>query len=257
VYTARNGLCRGLRRKGGFGFLPSVFYSLSLEEKFLKGLDLQGKVVYDVGAFTGLMAMYFARATGPSGRVVAFEPNPLLCNHIRQNFALNHLRNCVVMSCAVGNKAEVAELVFDMKFMGAGSVENMESKRIGQSKTSQSFLVNVNSLDNIMLKHGLPYPDFVKIDVQGFERQVLLGMKKIIGLYQPDLFVEVHGIPYGTWRRDNLVWIINFLEDRGYKVLHVESGQDANEMNLVDFQPDEHLYCRFLKGESAKTPKKA
>ena len=68
TYTVRNGLNKGLRRRGGLGWIP---YERSAPEAlFWKSLDCTGKVVYDVGAFHGLLTIYFART---AKLVVAFE----------------------------------------------------------------------------------------------------------------------------------------------------------------------------------------
>ena len=71
TYTARNSLNKGLRRRGVLGWL--LFESNDTPElRFWKQLDLDGKVVYDIGAFHGLLTIYFARR---ARMVVAWEPN--------------------------------------------------------------------------------------------------------------------------------------------------------------------------------------
>ena len=56
TYTVRHGLIRGMKRKGGLGFLPACVAgsgSHEAEESFLRELDLSDKVVYEIGAFEG------------------------------------------------------------------------------------------------------------------------------------------------------------------------------------------------------------
>jgi len=74
------------------------------EEKFLANIDLKGQTVFDVGAFTGLFTMFFARAVGKNGKVVAFEPNPSLCNKIKENSLLNNFGNVEVKQVAIGRE---------------------------------------------------------------------------------------------------------------------------------------------------------
>src|SRR3974390_1881809 len=71
TYTVQNGLNKGLKRRGGLGWLPFEAHS-SPELVFWKELDLDGKVVYDIGAFHGLLTIYFAKR---AKTVVAWEPN--------------------------------------------------------------------------------------------------------------------------------------------------------------------------------------
>ena len=75
VYTVQHGLAKGLKRRGGFGFLPKS--GLSKEERFLIELDIRGQTAYDIGGWEGVFTIFLARSVGQAGRVIVFEPNPL------------------------------------------------------------------------------------------------------------------------------------------------------------------------------------
>src|SRR5580704_10090805 len=72
TYTVRHGLAAGMKRRGGLWFLPFGGAETE-EERFLRQLDLSGKVVYDIGAFEGILSMFFSRR---AKQVVAYEPTP-------------------------------------------------------------------------------------------------------------------------------------------------------------------------------------
>ncbi|GAH05454.1 unnamed protein product, partial [marine sediment metagenome] len=55
----RGGIAKGLKRKGGFGFIPR---SNTIEEKFLLKLSLKGKIILDIGGFIGIYTLFFAKA---------------------------------------------------------------------------------------------------------------------------------------------------------------------------------------------------
>ena len=78
IYTSRSGLTKGLKRKGGLGFIPR---QLSLEEKFLMNLDINGQTIYDIGGNVGIFTMFFARSVGKKGKVITFEPNHWNCTY--------------------------------------------------------------------------------------------------------------------------------------------------------------------------------
>src|SRR5580704_17203984 len=59
TYTVRHGLIRGMRRKGGLGWIPAGI-AQTKEEIFWRGLPLAGLVIYDVGAFHGILTLFFA-----------------------------------------------------------------------------------------------------------------------------------------------------------------------------------------------------
>src|SRR5689334_19893846 len=74
AYTARGGVAKGLKRKGGLGFMPGFLAEETAESAFLSRLDFSGMVVYDIGGFQGLMTLRFAKE---ASRVITFEANPL------------------------------------------------------------------------------------------------------------------------------------------------------------------------------------
>src|SRR5512132_3013388 len=70
-YTCRRGLMRGLKRRGGLGFVPGG--TPTPEEEFLRSLDLKEKTVFDIGGFHGLMTVFFASR---AKQVITYEPLP-------------------------------------------------------------------------------------------------------------------------------------------------------------------------------------
>ncbi len=97
------------------GSPPTPFstpFEMTEEEKFLADLDLKDQIVFDVGAFNGLLTMFFARAVGKNGKVVAFEPNPSLCNKIKENLMLNNFDNVKVNQLALGRERKKETLAF-------------------------------------------------------------------------------------------------------------------------------------------------
>lgn len=240
VYTARSGLCIGLKRKGGLGFLPQIG-RLTVEHSFLSNLELKGKTVFDVGAADGLFSCFFASKVGPMGKVIAFEPNLRLCKRTLENLSLNKFDNAQVMNYAVGSMKETVTLHFSSKIPTAGSLAPEEINRISKLRDTSTQKVSIDTIDNMIREFSLPEPDFVKIDVQGFERQVLEGMKQTILHHKPELLVEIHSIPKDSWKTTNLKDILDKLGNFGYRVIHVETGLSVKP---EEFNSDEHLYAQ-------------
>lgn len=242
VYKARCGLVKGLKRKGGLGFIPKIMEATE-EEKFLANLDLKGQTVFDVGAAYGLFTMFFARAVGKGGKVVAFEPNPNLCNKIKENLLLNNFDNVKVKQIALGRDRKKETLAFPSMIPGVGSIEKHEKTRILRQKGAKTVEVKVDTVDNLIAAKKLPKPEFIKIDVQGVELDVLVGMSNTIKMCKPKILVEVHSIPYVNWKIKNVQRIVEFLMENGYSLYHVESGKTINSSNAHIIKEDEHLYC--------------
>jgi FkbM family methyltransferase len=136
----------------------------------------RGSLVYDVGANIGIYAMLFSRLVGPSGGVLAFEPSPTVAKELRANLTLNGMTNVEVVESAVGSTAGIA------RFDPAG-----DQSAIGHLSASGSATVTTMTLDGIGRD-----PAVIKIDVEGFESQVLLGSRETILRCQPVLLIELH-----------------------------------------------------------------
>lgn len=241
IYTVRYGLLKGLKRKGGLGFIPII--KMTEEERFLANLELKGQTVYDVGAFIGLFTMFFACAVGENGKVIAFEPNPGLCIKIKENLLLNNFHNVKVMQLALGREKKREILAFPSTIPGVGSIEEHEKIRILNQRGATTVEVEVNTVDNLIATKKIPKPNFIKIDVQGAELDVLIGARSTIKTCKPKLLIEVHYIPYVNWKIKNLQRIVDFLIENGYSLYHIESGKKINSETVHTIEADEHLYC--------------
>jgi len=240
VYTVRNGLARGLRRRGGLGFVPQ-FGAKSAEERFLEGLSLGGLTVFDVGGYEGIFTLFFARRVGPGGQVVTFEPNPRNFQKIAENVRLNGFSNVRLQQIALGSTPGRASLVFPSDETARGSIETRIADQIRQEKDVKTIDVRVDTLDH-QIASGVPAPDFVKLDVEGLEFDVLEGMKLLFEHKHPRLYIEIHGAEAES-KLANVTAVAGLLWKAGYKLLHVESNTDIQQPDQLPVASEGHLYC--------------
>jgi FkbM family methyltransferase len=236
VYTIRRGLAAGMRCKGGLGFLP-IGHDTA-ETRFFASLDLAGLVVYDIGAFRGLLTMFFA---SKARSVVAFEPNPVSTRRLVENVALNALSNVQVMRCALGAADGEADLVFDDRMAGGASADPSVGGQILRAggRHLGSTRIAVRTVDAVVAETGAP-PDFVKIDVEGMELAVLQGADKVLRTHRPALYIELHGAT-PVEKQANAERVVALLHDVGYReIVHVETGA---RMTPNAATPTGHLYC--------------
>lgn len=244
VYVAQHGPARGLKRQGGMGWLPSIIHRSTIweaEEAFLDALDWTGKTVYDVGGDQGIYTLFFAKHVGATGRVIAFEPNPESYQRIITNLSLNNFTNVQVLLMGLGEREEVLRFTFPVLEPARGSAEPAISEQISEEKGVHTFECRVNALDAEVKASQLPPPDFVKIDVEGLEMGVLRGMKEILIKHHPALFIEIHGA-HVEEKIANVRQVVGFLEELGFTMLHVETGQKITSAN-ADISKEGHLYC--------------
>jgi FkbM family methyltransferase len=245
TYTVRHGLARGMRRKGGLGFLP-VSAKPTEEEVFLGALPLEGKVVYDIGAFEGLLTLYFSRR---AKQVIAFEPNPRNRAKCLENLRLNKIANVRLINEGVSNAPGTVTLVFDPLMPGAGTVDESIAQQISSSvDAARTVEITVLPLDEHLHRKELPPPDLIKIDIEGLEFQALQGMEQVLARYSPGLYIEMHGATV-TEKLANAQAVVGFLDAHGYGVFDVENKRYLTPANLGGHRPS-HLYCtRTLRSE--------
>jgi FkbM family methyltransferase len=146
----------------------------------------KGDIVWDVGANIGLYALSFSGQVGSSGRVFAFEPSP-------RNFAHLHQRtiaagNIVVLPLALSDIS--GRLSFREESDGTTSHIASDSSL---SHADELITVNVRTGDEVILAGEAAFPNIIKIDVEGYELEVVMGLSA--ALRNPQLrclFVEVH-----------------------------------------------------------------
>lgn len=231
VYTARAGLVTGLKRRGGLGFIPKK--SLSREHTFLKRLDFKGKVVYDIGGYIGLITLFLARAVGETGSVVTFEPNPQNYNAILDHIELNGFNNVIVMQMGLGRKRGTLKFVVSDRELALGTAHPSIQNRLLKQGGVRVLHIEVDTLDNQIAINNLPKPDFVKIDVEGLEIDVLHGMIQTVSKYKPKLLIELHG----QGEQD----IVDFLLSHSYNVYQVEDDINITQQNVNMLSG--HLYA--------------
>lgn len=223
-YTVRHGLIKGMRRKGGLGWLPEWFPGAGAktpETLFWESLDLRGKVVWDVGAFEGLLTLFFARQ---ASHVVAWEPNPATRQRLEENLALNGITNVTVRPVGIGREAGTLTLVEDPLMPGGASADAaLRSQILDTVRESRSAQIEIVTLDSEYTARDMPLPDFVKIDVEGMELPVLEGARTLLSEHNPSLLIEMHG-PTEQAKLENAIAVLRLLGSLGYeRIMHLES----------------------------------
>jgi FkbM family methyltransferase len=241
TYTVRRGIIKGLRRRGGLGFIP--FGAISKEEAFLSGLDLSGQTIYDVGGWEGVYALFFAMKTGAGGRVVTFEPNPANFAILQHNLRLNGFDHVQALPIALGASSQPAILVANSAETGTGSIYTGDRPRPYARSGAQAIQVEMDTLDHVIAQRGLPSPDLVKIDVEGMEGDVLAGMSQTLSRWRPRLHIEVHRIGAADASARQAEQLIRWLIARRYALWHVELGIEVDESRAGDCV-GHHIFCR-------------
>jgi len=178
---------RVLESAGGAGGEQRVLETLV---HFLR----RGDAVYDVGGNVGLFSAVLAKTIGPTGVLVAFEPQAQNFTHLQENLKLNGLTNFQCYRKALGDRGGQATL-YSSKVIGNSSLLQHGQPQ-GGGET-----VEVITGDEFVKAEAVPLPRVVKIDVEGFELAVLHGLRTTLTQPACELVCcEVHPslLPPGT-----------------------------------------------------------
>ncbi len=242
TYTVRHGLLSGLKRKGGLGWVPQAFAGSieTAELDFWRKLPLAGLTVYDVGAFEGLLALFFASR---ARQVICYEPNSRNNSRLVENIRLNGFTNVLVRKTGVGEVPQQIKLTWDPSMPGGGSAETATAAHLQETVSgAQVETIPIATLDTDFEEHRLPPPDLIKIDIEGWELQALKGARNLLHRFGPALYLEMHGETMADKKR-KVEDIVRFLEENGYlEIEHLETGQRVTAANS-HIAVEGHLFC--------------
>jgi len=149
-----------------------------------------GSCVIDIGANVGTHTVALARLVGPTGRVVAFEPQRPVFEILGRNVERNGLSNVTLHNAGVGRalgKMKIPEIDY-RAHVNVGAVALVED--LSAVEGDAVSILPIDSLD-------MPSCHLVKLDAEGMEAEVLAGMADTIARTRPVLFVECNTVSDG------------------------------------------------------------
>ena len=172
------------------GLERSIYYfgeyeagTLSVLRNFLH----KGDVFLDVGANIGFLSCVVARFVGNGGWVYAVEPHPEIYRILKENIRINKLKNVRCLNIALGAKVSHAR-IYDNPSVNRGSASLIRPQGVIEESGKE---VKVTAIDTLLENKQLRTPTLIKIDVEGFELEVLKGAKTLLeGSQAPMLCVE-------------------------------------------------------------------
>ncbi|HEY0257819.1 MAG TPA: FkbM family methyltransferase, partial [Candidatus Methylacidiphilales bacterium] len=149
----------------------------------------EGTVVFDVGANVGAYSILFARWAGPQGKIFAFEPAPESFLGLTRHIRLNGFEGLVFpQQKAISDSPGTLEFLAD-RFYGTNRVLDKHEAR------PQGAVIQVEALtiDEFCSQNNL-HPDFIKIDIEGYELAALRGARNTLRECRGKLalFIEMH-----------------------------------------------------------------
>ena len=184
----------------------------------------QGDIVVDIGAHMGRYTIISSKRVGTNGKVVAIEAHPGNFEMLNRNIKLNQLTNVIPLNYAVYSKETKIKLYLPEEDSGYTIYNTIMSNRAG---TEDKFVeVNANTLDYLLQLKGITDVNWVKIDVEGAEFEVLKGAHNVLSNSKDiSLLIEVHG-------KDTYEPIIESLRSYNFKI-DFEKTYENGEKHII------------------------
>lgn len=176
------------------------------------------KLVFDIGSNIGTTIEFFSQRTST---VIGFEPNPTLFSRLQQRF-----ENCNVIIDPRGLSNEIGRKSF--RIANADTISTFSDDWVNNSRFTggytwnDSIIVETTTLDSIIEQYGIP--DYIKIDVEGYEFEVLTSLTKL-------LENTIISFEWAEEQKNKIEQTINYLFDLGYKNF---SYTEADKIQLSD-----------------------
>jgi FkbM family methyltransferase len=167
---------------------------------FLAKAIAPGMTFLDIGANFGTYTLVAAQLVGAGGRVCAVEADPAVAALLRETVTMNGFaERCTVISAAAGARnGEGALHRFGTRIGSSTMVAQVaEAARADYGETVSTQPVACRTIDSIAAENTLERIDWIKIDVEGLEHEVLLGAQTTINQHRPRLIVEWHNAFFG------------------------------------------------------------
>ena len=202
-----------------YNFIYSLLNQIFVHNIHFKKFELnKGDTVIDAGANIGGFTIRAAEMIGPTGLVMAIEPDKQNREILRMNISINELENVIIVSNGLWSTKAIKRFYIN-RLPGSHSIINEQ-----QENTIKTIDIGVDTLDNIVKEHGVNKVDFIKMDIEGAEIEALKGAKDVLSQKNLKLVIEashiVNGQPsYKTiipmLKRDLKFKIVSF--DKSYR----------------------------------------
>ncbi len=231
------------------GFIDKHIFLYGVYEPFI--LDIiskyleSGMTYVDIGANIGQHSMYAASIVGTHGKVHAYEPIPKIYRQLLASSKTNGYANIIhAHNYALGEKESI-EILNVSKDIGGSSLVNQNDN------TEEKIRVVIKKGDDELLT--LSHVDMIKIDVEGYELEVLSGIKDTLIKHHPTLLLEYSGQFYKNNTDKHGIKILTLLTEYGYILYDIEDDTNViKNINTFDShisnkRVQTNLLCRYQK----------
>lgn len=211
----------------------TLYYGLITEPREqLYSLIHNHMFVFDIGTNIGETLLNFSKLN-PEGKNFGFEPVPYLFERVKANIALNKFDNILLQNIALSNQNETL-------FFQKPTNNNSGGIALHKLQLEGNIPIPAVTLDEFIQKEKIAKVDFIKIDVEGFEMNVLKGGERTIIEHQPVMFIELSDNNLkrqGSSSRELVKWLTNkkyiIIRADTEEVIHKECAFEDTHFDII------------------------
>jgi FkbM family methyltransferase len=192
--------------------------------KFIK----EGDLVIDIGANIGDTTVPMALAAGKSGLTLGFDPNPYVYKVLVKNAALNkELTNIIPLPHAISANEEEFYYVSSEASFANGGISSTKESTHGKF-VSPEKIKGVNLLQYLEKNHSdrLDRLSFIKIDTEGYDKEILKSIPDLISKYKPVIVAE----SFGRSTDEAKMELFEIVHQHGYTIYYFGDFDDTSEV---------------------------
>jgi FkbM family methyltransferase len=225
----------------GMSFKVPNAYLYTLEGAFIFGgmysipecQVKSGDIVFDVGAHFGFFS-YYAVQKG-ANEAYAFEPNPYVFEVLKKNAEMWSDRIKPYPVALSSQNGESDLFIADELGTISTMLKNRESTPLKLREYTKSVKVKTMTIDNFVKEEKIDRVDFIKIDTEGFEKEIIKGAEKTIKEFKPRLAIAAYHFPDDKKAIPELV--LSIRDDYNYKLVNKGEGDLFFLLILKIFKP--------------------
>lgn len=200
-----------------FALLATVNQIINLDQYKILTLIKDGSNIIDVGCNIGIFSL-FANKTFPNSNIYSFEPNNITFKILKRTIDINNLNNNInIFNCALGDKEGNKKLRISKDALASGSAI-ADSQIVSEKNyfSSESVNVNITTIDKFVIDKNIKKVDFIKIDSEGYEKNILLGAKNTIQKFNPTIVCSAYHLKDDKTEIPDL--IKSLFKDYGFEI---------------------------------------
>lgn len=192
----------------------------------------EGDICVDIGAHKGGYLFWFQKCVGNTGKVYAFEPQIILYRYLQDIIKVFKYRNVTLENKGISSTKGSMDFFIPFTKEGTSPGAKIINSNKG-NRDAQEVKIEVTTLDEYFFEKNI-FPKLLKIDVEGHEKQVLLGGIRLLKACKPDIIVECENRHQDE---GNIFDVFNILTSIGYQGYFIS---EEGLTSIDEFNPKIH-----------------